>query len=265
MHAQRCGRGFPRRERLTEKKCQGRAAFGGDLKAPQLREGGLFRPSQYRAASPRLQGLLNRPKGVLRRARAYDHHAREVDAGSFHRRRIRQVRRSNPGQPATLTGKLCKRRSKRTDFAANYNNELSYDRYYATLPHDQAMHTVRELIAEPETRWIDKEKDGVHREKLRERPGRPAPAGQLGIERGESARDTRQLDMRQFADTPNEAMMQDIRERGERDHAAGVRLRQGSRENIDTVCLYSKRLPAGNQCFLGLQPAASWARSSRAT
>lgn len=57
-------------------------------------------------------------------------------------------------------------------FAANYNNELSYDRFYATVPHEQAMKTTRRLIAVPGTRWIDAEKGGVQREVVDPEPDR---------------------------------------------------------------------------------------------
>ena len=47
-------------------------------------------------------------------------------------------------------------------FAANYNNELSYGRFYAVLPHDQAMQTTRGLIGGPDARWIDEQKGGLY-------------------------------------------------------------------------------------------------------
>ena len=66
MQAQRGGRGLARGEGRAEKKRQRGAAFGCDLKPPQLREGGFFRPAQHRAACSRLQRLLDGPKGLLR-------------------------------------------------------------------------------------------------------------------------------------------------------------------------------------------------------
>ncbi|HUP29046.1 MAG TPA: sulfatase-like hydrolase/transferase, partial [Usitatibacter sp.] len=49
-------------------------------------------------------------------------------------------------------------------FAANHNNELSYPRFYATLPAEKAMSTARELVGGPDVRWIGGGPDGVHRE-----------------------------------------------------------------------------------------------------
>jgi phosphoglycerol transferase MdoB-like AlkP superfamily enzyme len=48
-------------------------------------------------------------------------------------------------------------------FAANYNNELSFDRFYAVLPHEQAMQTTRQLIGGTNARWIDESKGGLNR------------------------------------------------------------------------------------------------------
>jgi phosphoglycerol transferase MdoB-like AlkP superfamily enzyme len=49
-------------------------------------------------------------------------------------------------------------------FAANYNNQLSYARFYATLPPEQAMRTARRLVGGATPRWIGTTPVGMHRE-----------------------------------------------------------------------------------------------------
>ncbi len=47
-------------------------------------------------------------------------------------------------------------------FAANYNNELSYARFYAVLPPEQAMRTARRLVGGADPRWLGTPA-GIHR------------------------------------------------------------------------------------------------------
>ena len=49
-------------------------------------------------------------------------------------------------------------------FAAFRNNELSYARFYAVLPPEQAMRTARELVGDDRVVWIEADKTGMHRE-----------------------------------------------------------------------------------------------------
>ncbi len=49
-------------------------------------------------------------------------------------------------------------------FAAYRNNELSYARFYAVLPPEQAMRTARELVGEAGAVWIEADKTGMHRQ-----------------------------------------------------------------------------------------------------
>ncbi len=49
-------------------------------------------------------------------------------------------------------------------FAANYNNELSYARFYAMLPPEQAMRTARSLVGGAQPRWLGATPVGMHRE-----------------------------------------------------------------------------------------------------
>lgn len=61
-------------------------------------------------------------------------------------------------------------------FSANYNNELSYQRFYATLPPERAMRIARELVGGDQARWIDAGILGVHREVFD-----PAPDKRLNV------------------------------------------------------------------------------------
>ena len=49
-------------------------------------------------------------------------------------------------------------------FAAFRNNELSYQRFYATLPPDKAMRTARALVGGAGARWIAPGENSMHRE-----------------------------------------------------------------------------------------------------
>ena len=55
-------------------------------------------------------------------------------------------------------------------FAANYNNELDYEKFYATLPHDQAMKLALANIPPGEGRWLNDQADSVQRTVLYEGP-----------------------------------------------------------------------------------------------
>lgn len=46
-------------------------------------------------------------------------------------------------------------------FAANYNNELDYEKFYPTLPHEEAMAAAREPIAPGAGRWMNDQIDSV--------------------------------------------------------------------------------------------------------
>ena len=61
-------------------------------------------------------------------------------------------------------------------FAAFRNNELSYARFYAVLPPEQAMRIARELVGDDQAVWIDADKTGMHRE-----VHNPAPDKNLNV------------------------------------------------------------------------------------
>jgi len=48
-------------------------------------------------------------------------------------------------------------------FAAFRNNELSYSRFYATLPNDEALQVAREVVDGDNPYWIEPERGGMHR------------------------------------------------------------------------------------------------------
>jgi phosphoglycerol transferase MdoB-like AlkP superfamily enzyme len=55
-------------------------------------------------------------------------------------------------------------------FAAYRNNELDYERFYATIPHDRAMEGALPPIAEGEGRWLREKADSVQRTVLYKGP-----------------------------------------------------------------------------------------------
>ena len=67
-------------------------------------------------------------------------------------------------------------------FAANLNNELSYPRFYATVPGDQAMRTARELVGGRDARWIGPAPEGMHREVLGSGADKPLNVVLVSIE-----------------------------------------------------------------------------------
>lgn len=57
-------------------------------------------------------------------------------------------------------------------FAANYNNELDYEKFYATLPHDEAMQRALEAIPAGQGRWLHDKPDSVQRSVVYDGPPR---------------------------------------------------------------------------------------------
>ncbi len=55
-------------------------------------------------------------------------------------------------------------------FAANYNNELSYSRFYASLPDAEAMHTARTLVGGSDAQWVRTGGSDLHREVFNDNP-----------------------------------------------------------------------------------------------
>ncbi len=55
-------------------------------------------------------------------------------------------------------------------FAANYNNDLSYSRFYASLPDAEAMRIARSLVAGPNPQWVRAGGVDMHREVFNDNP-----------------------------------------------------------------------------------------------
>src|SRR6267143_246514 len=145
-YPQRRRGGFAGGLRDPEQKSGGAAAFGSDLQAPQLRVFRALRPGEHCAAGIRNERLFGRPERLFRRGGAHNDEVRDIDSRRGERRRVGQVRRSDPGEPQSALGQPGKRRSKQAQLADAF----------------------------------------VRRQDLGQRPGRPTPARELGVKPGKS-------------------------------------------------------------------------------
>ena len=145
--AQRRRRRLRRARGAGEDECQRLAFLRGELQPPRLRVIHRSRPEQERARAVRAQHLLGRPPAVFLLRRIDDYHPARVDAVPRKRRRIRDVRRRDQGDPLAGAHQRFERGQDEPQFADA-------------------------LVVE---------------QQLGQRRLRPAAAGQLAIQRGEAA------------------------------------------------------------------------------
>ena len=67
-------------------------------------------------------------------------------------------------------------------FAAFRNNELSYPRFYATLPDERVLQVARELVGGDDPHWIEPAKGGMHRVVFDPRPDLPLNVVLISVE-----------------------------------------------------------------------------------
>jgi hypothetical protein len=67
-------------------------------------------------------------------------------------------------------------------FAAFRNNELSYPRFYATLPSERVLQVARELVGGDDPYWIEPAKGGMHRVVFDPRPDLPLNVVLVSVE-----------------------------------------------------------------------------------
>ncbi len=162
-NAQHRGRRLARSFARPEQQRERAAGFGGKLQPPQLDEAGRARPDEHAAASRRVECLLRRPQGVAVLGGFDDHHTGEIDAGGGERRRIRQVRRGDPGDEFPLRRKPRKGRAEQAQLADAF----------------------------------------VLRQDFSERAAGPAAARQLGVERGKTGGNAGVAGAREFGPAPD--------------------------------------------------------------
>ncbi len=85
-----------------EQETEALSLSGRQFQATQGLIAGRARPAEHGCAGAGTQGLLHRPQQVEPGTRPDHQHARGIEPGIGERRRIRQVRRSQPGDPARL-------------------------------------------------------------------------------------------------------------------------------------------------------------------
>jgi len=99
----------------NETRCS--AALGRHLQAAQLGKARTVGPAQHGATGVGAQRLLGRPQRIAAIGGAHDDDARQIDAGGGERRRVRQVRRRDPGNRASRRTQMRKCRAEDAQFA----------------------------------------------------------------------------------------------------------------------------------------------------